>query len=148
MKNPYGNFTEEDGHEQTALGLPGMNQYDKNVAMLANEVRLTLRLDACVEHKCTSTDMVIAAALSIDEKISVNTLNQAFINKKYKLDNPTSTTGVDWGKFIDEQMGLDNYDANIRLIHRFTQEVQDLYFGQRGYVPSDVDWNYLMNTLK
>jgi hypothetical protein len=156
MENPYGDSTLEGGHEQTGLGLRDgpcngckMNQMNGNVAMLANEVRLTLRLDVCAENGCTSTDKVIVAAFSIDEKVNVNTISQAFTNKKFRLDNPTTTTAVDWKYFIQDQMGAKDYNDNIRLIHRFTQMLQDLNNDRNGgYVPSDVDWNYLTNTVK
>src|SRR5688572_19410605 len=129
MEHDYGEFTDEGGHEKTALGLrdgpcePGCfeDQMNEDIAEHAMSLRLTLRLDICVANNCTDADMDIVAAFSIDEVISQQTLKLAFTSK-YKSNDPA--TSVDWETFIKDHMG--NYDQNIRLIERFHRQLMNL----------------------
>ena len=148
MEAKYGKAL--DGGRKTGLGLrdgpcvPGclMDQAKPGIANFAMRTKLTLRLDVCMQHGCTVTDMFMVAALSTDEQISPTTLTAAFNNPEYKSTDP-QTTIVDWQAFLNgpnwpKQGDRDN---NINLIHKYQAEVLKLQ-NEDYYVPYGTKLDY------
>ncbi len=120
-----------------------MDQNDSDVAVMAMRIRISLRLDACVESDCTDTDMFLAAILAADEKVSPDLLSQA-LDGKYYMPGPNvpDTVTMDWGVYIDTE----HDPAQIsRMILLFSAKALDLE--QQGYYLPNVDWNYIMDLV-
>ena len=150
MEGLYGEAVDENHPGQTGLGLRegscsilgcGMDQDDADIATLAMRTRISMRLDVCVQNGCTDTDMFVTTLLAADERITPQTLNQAFKNKDYKSENVSVM--LNWEKFLvsNWQPKSDGQQKNIQLINLFSKNVKQLQ-SQNYYVP-DIDWIYI-----
>ena len=146
MEGDYG-IPVDDDHDKAGLGLRNgscdrwrgctVDQDDLDIAILAMNTRIAMRLDICVKNGCSSTDMVMVALLAADERILPKTLKGAFTD--YKLEN--ETTILNWQNFL-----LDNWDPgpngqhkNKQLINRFSGNAQE----SLSQDFPEIDWDYI-----
>jgi hypothetical protein len=115
-----------------------MDQNDPEIATIAMETRIAMRLDVCVKNGCTSTDMAMVALLAGDERITPTTLKQAFQNIDYKIKSGTVT--LDWENFLlDNWKKPDNRRKNRDLMKLFSKNVQE----KKSQDFPEIDWNYI-----
>ena len=147
MEVEYGEIVDKAHPGQIGLGLRDgscgfftcdMDQAKPDVAELAMKTRLIIRLDICVQKKCTPTDMVIVSLLAADERLTTTEIKTALSNAEYKSIHQSVT--VNWGEFIsDNWPSSDDQSKNKQLINLFTGYVKESQ-------PSDfplMDWNYI-----
>jgi hypothetical protein len=107
MEGKFGKIV-DDKHIKVGLGLRDgpcdkgcdMDQNDPTVAAIAMRARISIRLDVCVQNGCSNTDMFVVALLAADERMTWQTLNQAFKNDKYNSDDGIVT--LNWEKFLKD----------------------------------------------
>jgi RHS repeat-associated protein len=145
MEGKFGKIV-DDEHIKVGLGLRdgpcdkgcAMDQTKPEVAAIAMRVRISMRLDVCVQNGCSDTDMFIVALLAGDERITPQALNQAFKNDKYNSDNGIVT--LNWEKFLaDNWPKKRDRNKNNDLMYLFSKNVKKL----DPDVLSESEWEYV-----
>ena len=120
------------------LGLNGVDQDTPAGALLGMEKRISLRLDKCVG--CSETDLLIVAALAVDDHISLNEVHVATTSQKYAINSGPVT--VDWGNYLLKNAG-NAYSKDMELIQLFSSNVLSLR--SQGYYVPNVDFDYIQS---
>jgi len=148
MEYDYGAeiYDDEGSFRGNGLGMKGEDQTAGKVAVKAMMTRIKIRTEICERNGCSSTDILIAAALAENgpgfPKSSMKDLvNGVYGHQEVSPVNPNSAT-LPWRDFLNSTVDLDEAQYNRDLIGQFASNV--LYLQDKGWdVPNGIDWEYV-----
>jgi hypothetical protein len=150
MEGPEGVLLETLGKGERGVGLGlrdhgcdptagcDMDQNDPDVAFIAMQKRISLRLEAC--KGCTPTDLLIVAALAADERITPQTVSQISSGAS-QYHAKSGVTRINWKDWLADNVDEAHPTKNEELIRAFATNVSELQF--QGYYAPPASSTYL-----